>query len=275
MAPRASVGLVVAALACVLLLRAQPRTQAVVPMRVSAAHNSLSTFPAHALPPLPLRASAEAAAATVRSPFDLDSAEGIDGALRATGVDNTSREVILFTSDWTGIVPAVNLVQQLSAWSLDARMLLLADVERTCSRTARAWPLIRIACGWSRGIPGFRERYGSTYGSVVGLWTLWSAKWLVLARLVERRANVLMLDSDMMVSTNPYPLLDCWPLRRFALLVPPEGARVNVGWIYARGALSRTGGLPSVLWDMVRRLRLFLEQMLSPTQAPTPTLTEP
>ena len=186
-----------------------------------------------------------------------------------------SREVILFTSDWTGIVPAVNLVQQLSAWSLDARMLLLADVERTCSRTARAWPLIRIACGWSRGIPGFRERYGSTYGSVVGLWTLWSAKWLVLARLVERRANVLMLDSDMMVSTNPYPLLDCWPLRRFALLVPPEGARVNVGWIYARGALSRTGGLPSVLWDMVRRLRLFLEQMLSPTQAPTPTLTEP
>ena len=46
----------------------------------------------------------------------------------------------------------------------------------------------------------------------------------------------------------------------FSLLLPPEGARVNVGWLYARGARAK-GGLPSVLWDMVRRLRLFLQQV--------------
>ena len=45
------------------------------------------------------------------------------------------------------------------------------------------------------------------------------------------------------------------PLRRFALILPPEGARVNVGYVYARGAVATGGGLASLLWDVVRRLR--------------------
>jgi hypothetical protein len=171
-------------------------------------------------------------------------------------VATAEREMILYTSDWRGIAPAVNLMRQLASWSLDRRSLLLADEQRTCHRAVRVWSW--LACGWSRGIPGFAERYAST--GVVQLWTLWSAKWLVLARLVEMRVSVLMLDSDMVLTADPYPLLHSEALARFHLLIPPEGARVNVGWLYARGATA-TGGLHSLLWDMVRRLRLFISQI--------------
>ena len=184
--------------------------------------------------------------------FDLDSPAGVVSAV-ATVARNG--ELILYTSDWNGIGSAINLVRQLALWSLDERALLLADKRTTCTRAIAQWP--RIYCGWSGGIPGF-ERYASS--GDVELWGLWSAKWLVLARLVERGANVMMTDSDVLLLGDPYPLLQSDPLGRFALLLPPEGARVNVGWLYARGR-NASGGLPSLLWDMVRRLRLFLEQV--------------
>ena len=187
--------------------------------------------------------------------FDLDSLVGIADALAAVAEGD---ELILYTSDWNGIGWAVNLVQQLAALSLERRALLLADKQRTCVRALATWPW--LWCGWSRGIPGF-ERYASAGTAVTELWTLWSAKWLVLARLVEQRVNVLMTDADMLVLASPYALLRSAPLDRFALVVPPEGARVNVGWLYARGANASGGGLVSLLWDVVRRLRIFLQQV--------------
>ena len=122
-------------------------------------------------------------------------------------------------------------------------------------RAQAVWPWLE--CGYSAGIPGF-ERYAFT--GVVEMWSLWSAKWLVLARLVELQLNVMMMDSDMLMLSDPYTLLHSPPLSYFSLILPPEGARVNVGYVYARGAMATGGGLPSLLWDVVRRLRLFLEQ---------------
>ena len=195
--------------------------------------------------------------------FDLDLPNQLSAAVASV---SEGGEIIMLTSDWNGIGSAVNLVQQLRAWSLERRVLLLADRQETCARASATWAW--LACGWSRGIPGF-EHYATT--GVVDLWTLWSAKWLVLARLVEMRANVLMTDSDMLFMANPYPLLHSEPLSRFALLLPPEGARVNVGWLYARG-VGAHGGLPSVLWDMVRRLRLFLQQVVLRDRSGAPSV---
>jgi len=65
-----------------------------------------------------------------------------------------------------------------------------------------------LAAGWSRGLRGFGRYKGTGFSqSDVDLWALWSAKWLVLARLVELRASVLALDTDMLVLADPYPLL--------------------------------------------------------------------
>ena len=98
-------------------------------------------------------------------------------------------------------------------------------------RAQAVWPWLE--CGYSAGIPGF-ERYAFT--GVVEMWSLWSAKWLVLARLVELQLNVMMMDSDMLMLSDPYTLLHSPPLSYFSLILPPEGARVNVGYVYARAA---------------------------------------
>ena len=183
--------------------------------------------------------------------LNLDERAGVQAAAALA----INRELIVTTSDWNGIGSAINLAKQLERFSLNKRLLLVADKQRTCKRTHAVWPW--LACGYSAGIPGF-ERYAST--GVVEMWSLWSAKWLVLARLVELELNVMMMDSDMLVLSDPYGLLHSPPLDRFTLLLPPEGARVNVGYVYARGANAKGGGLASMLWDVVRRLRLFLEQ---------------
>ena len=150
--------------------------------------------------------------------------------MRAAAAVADDGELILTTSDWNGVRSAVNLERQLAVLSLDRRLLLLADQRRTCERASLTWPW--LACGFSAGIPGF-SRYAST--GVVEMWSLWSAKWLVLARLIEHRLNVLMIDSDMIIMASPYPVLHRPPLSRLALILPPEGNRVNVGFVYARG----------------------------------------
>ena len=44
-----------------------------------------------------------------------------------------------------------------------------------------------------------------------------------------------------------------------------QGNRVNLGFMYVRGAAAVPGGgVSSVLWDMVRRLRLFTEDEVEP-----------
>ena len=56
-------------------------------------------------------------------PLDLDTRRGLQAAA-AIAVEG---ELILTTSDWNGIGSAVNLAQQLAKFSLDRRLLLVAD----------------------------------------------------------------------------------------------------------------------------------------------------
>ena len=195
-------------------------------------------------------------------PYALDT---IPGLRRAATLAGTRRELILTTSDWNGVGSAVNLGRQLARFGLDRQLLLQADTESTCKRVAAVWPW--LACGYSHGIPGFSARYASLGMPLVNMWNLWSAKWLTLARLCELGLNVMMMDSDILVLADPYRLLHHPPLDKYALILPPEGERVNVGYIYARGSdgghvgsgRASRGGLHSLLWDVVRRLRLFIE----------------
>ncbi|KAL3914086.1 MAG: hypothetical protein SGPRY_007747, partial [Prymnesium sp.] len=74
------------------------------------------------------------------------------------------------------------------------------------------------------------------------------------------QVNVLALDTDMLVLSNPYPLLHSPPLLNYTLILPAESSRVNLGVMYVRGSLCEArGGTASVFWDVVRRLRLFVE----------------
>eukprot|EP00966_Prymnesium_polylepis_P215395 4988295-Prymnesium_polylepis.1 len=139
--------------------------------------------------------------------------------------------------------------------------LVLMGRRSDCERAQRGWPW--LPCGWSRGLVGFdRYQYGTSMTAAgVRLWALWSAKWLILARLIELKVNVLALDTDMLLLADPYPALRTEPVVNYTLIIPAEGTRVNLGVMYVRGAAcAPRGGTASVFWDVVRRLRLFVEQ---------------
>ena len=168
-------------------------------------------------------------------PFDLDRRRGLRAAVAARAHGG---ELVLFTSNAFGIPSAVNMALQLRRLSIEHH-LVLADARETCSTAQRTWAW--LGCGWSHGMRGFTKRYGESK-QVALLWELWSAKWLTVARLAELKVNVLALDTDMMLLDDPYPLLRSEPIRGFQLVLPPEGSRVNLGFLYVRGASMRARG---------------------------------
>ena len=185
-------------------------------------------------------------------PFDLDRRRGLRAAVAARAHGG---ELVLFTSNAFGIPSAVNMALQLRRLSIEHH-LVLADTRETCSLAQRTWAW--LGCGWSHGMRGFTKRYGES--KQVVLWELWSAKWLTVARLAELKVNVLALDTDMMLLDDPYPLLRSEAMRGFQLVLPPEGSRVNLGFLYVRGtSMDARGGVVSLLYDVVRRIRLFVE----------------
>jgi len=193
--------------------------------------------------------------ATSVGPFNLDRRRGLRAAVAARAVHG---ELVIFTSNVNGLSAAANMALQLQKLGLPQH-LVLADERQTCTAAHARWNW--LGCGWSGGLPGFEEKYAAGWGGETArLWSLWSAKWVLLARLVELRVNVLALDTDMMLIADPYPLLHTPPISHFKLVIVPEGSRVNLGFIYARGkSVQPAGGVMSVLWDVVRRLRLFTE----------------
>jgi hypothetical protein len=188
-------------------------------------------------------------------PFDLDSRSGLRAAVAARAVGG---EIVTFTSNVGGLAAAANMALQLRRHGILQHMVL-ADAASTCAAGLARWAW--LGCGWSSGLPGFEAAYAhGVGGETAHLWSLWSAKWLLVARLTELRVNVLALDTDMLLQADPYPLLRAPPISAFHMVIVPEGSRVNLGFIYVRGrACARAGGVASVLWDVVRRLRLFTE----------------
>lgn len=132
-------------------------------------------------PPLPA-SSAWTWSLTDVGPFDLDARDGLRAAVAARA---PRREVALFTSNAKGIPPAVNMAIQLRRYGVEHH-LVLAEQRQTCDNAQRVWAW--LGCGWSHGIgtvDAWTRRYGGSEQTV--LWTLWSAKWLVIARLAEVR----------------------------------------------------------------------------------------
>eukprot|EP00965_Chrysotila_dentata_P233487 6199609-Pleurochrysis_carterae.AAC.3 len=181
--------------------------------------------------------------------FELDSAAGLQAAVRACAVDS---ELVLLASNSGGLRMTANLALQLRSRRISNTLMLTPNTD-ICryAHSSYSW----LACGWSNGLRGF-ENYKAY--PAWRLWSLWSSKWLLIARLADARVNVLALDADMLIFTDPYPFLRTHPLSAFELIVPIESSRINLGFMYFRGA-SQRGGVSSVLWDVVRRIRLFIE----------------
>ena len=89
----------------------------------------------------------------------------------------------------------------------------------------------------------------------------WIQKFHYMRRLIERRINVLALDSDVVVTSDPYPHLR-GPFGRFAMVTAFDTkggfANINVGVVYTQNA--SVGGAVHALTT---------EPYMPPTPAPT------
>ena len=149
-------------------------------------------------------------------PFDLDARDGLRAAVAARA---PRREVALFTSNAKGIPPAVNMAIQLRRFGVEHH-LVLAERRQTCDDAQRVWGW--LGCGWSHGIgtlDAWTRRYGG--GEQTALWTLWSAKWLVIARLAEVRCAAALGWSSISLPRRLASQQQISPLLR---LLPPAAS---------------------------------------------------
>lgn len=117
--------------------------------------------------------------------FNLDVRSGIREAVSRI---KSGDELVLLTSDRKGIRAAVNMVLQLHRFDV-RHILILMGKRADCQFAQKRWSW--LSCGWSNGLAGFeRYQHGTTMTSEgVRLWALWSAKWLIMARLIELKAS--------------------------------------------------------------------------------------
>lgn len=94
------------------------------------------------------------------------------------------------------------------------------------------------------------------------IFTLWSERYYVLARIAERGFNVLLIDVDFVFHKDIYPILNQPPLNEAAAVVMLESP-LNGGVTYVRGSVIHKHG--GVLWmyrEVERRSTLIVEHAL-------------
>ena len=152
---------------------------------------------------------------------------------------------------------AMNMAAQLHAVGY-AHFVALGGFEVDCARMHARWEEMHAAVGTAppaplscviaslpaHGEPGHMDVHG-----------FWVGRYALLAAMVARRVNVMMLDLDFAIHRDVYADLHepCLPA---TLMVQAEGGGPNAGFIYAKGA-HPDGAVHWVLSQIKRRADLF------------------
>ena len=200
--------------------------------------------------------------AYTRGPYygDLEQAGEFDRCVRTV---SWRGELVLLHGDGNRLRMIINLIANLNELNID-HVLLLGFGASTCARLS---PRRRIGCAHSSFLwDGTAEGEAAELAARRAKWTLepkyvaWIQKFHYMRRLIERRINVLALDSDVVVTVNPYPHLH-GPFGRFALLTAFDTkggfANINVGVVYVQNA-SVGGPVHGLFVEFERRVVLAL-----------------
>ena len=173
------------------------------------------------------------------------------------------REIVLLHGDAHRLRMLVNLIAELNALGI-FHILLLGFNEATCQQLAVRH---RIGCAHSSYL--WDERAPGEAGELArhrARWTLapryvaWIQKFHYMRLLIERRVNVLALDSDVVVTSDPYPHLH-GPFGRFAMVTAFDTkggfANINVGIVYTHNA-SAGGPVHRLFVEFEHRVALGL-----------------
>ena len=204
---------------------------------------------------------------------DLEAAGELEKAIE---VVSRRGELVLLHGDHLRLRMLVNLIAELNSHAI-FHILLLGFSEDTCDRLrARK----RIGCAHSsflRAPPGRTARSrGASAELVEGArrWELapkyvaWIQKFRYIRLLLEARVNLLALDSDVLVATDPYPhLRGAFGGYTLVTMFDTKGgfANTNVGVMYIQNA-TIGGPVHGLFVEFERRVRLAL-RLPPPTDA--------
>ncbi|KAK3275440.1 hypothetical protein CYMTET_16434 [Cymbomonas tetramitiformis] len=187
----------------------------------------------------------------------------------------------------------VNLVRNLHSFGID-HYLMLASSEDLCNRLRATYDI--QGCAWSShlhahpGLPSWNLQPGDMF-------LLWAQQWHYVAKAIEHNVNVMRVDSDVVFTENPYPILKGPLFSRFNVLaqtdifkeriecgqrmsvVPPEetervkalvgdlnlcgkggGPLINVGLVYIQNA-KLGGAIHDVVTGTVAQIVSLLDSL--------------
>ena len=182
---------------------------------------------------------------------DVESERGLFERLAAARA-SSSRELILLTSDRKQLDLALNLIENLRELGL-RHYLLLAQDAAVCEALA---PRRVIACAWSSHLASAENTSAlRAAGTRDSMSRLWLQRQHYVGRLVGAAINTLLLDSDVVLSRDPYPYLKAPPFSRFHAIVLGDSTgaatplHINGGVWYVQNA-STTGPLRAFYADV-------------------------
>ena len=183
---------------------------------------------------------------------DVEGERGLFERLAAARA-SSSRELILLTSDRKQLDLALNLIENLRELGLRHYPLLAQDAT-VCEALATRRV---IACAWSSHLASAENisalRAAGTRDSMSRLWL---QRQHYVGRLVGAAINTLLLDSDVVLSRDPYPYLKAPPFSRFHAIVLGDstGAATRSTSTAASGTC-RTRRRPTLARLLCRRRR--------------------
>ena len=141
-----------------------------------------------------------------------------DGLRRAAEARcSPEKDLVLVTTDMSQLDIATNLLANLADVGVHHYLLLASDA-KTCRAVSD-----KLACVWSSLMSKFTKRLREAATNSVR--TLWLIRQIYIGRLARLGFNPMMLDADVILFTNPFPLLrKHLPGRDSGLLAPTEEA---------------------------------------------------
>ena len=178
-------------------------------------------------------------------------------ARTVAGRSYNGKELILLTTNTEGLPLVVNLIANLAQLG-HTHVLLLADNENTCNMLTSTSP---PACLYSSILRSEYPRGLRAYVSN-SVWILWLQRYLYFLRCMRLNLNPLLLDADIVLFHDPYPLLK-GPLANYTLFSLCDSsagyANVNGGVWYAHGA-KQDGPMIHLFSEFERRAREVLSK---------------
>ena len=179
----------------------------------------------------------------------VDVDQTVNGLRNAAGTRcSPERDIVVITTDWKQLDIAVNLVANLADVGVH-HYLVITNSEDLCRTISD-----KLACVWTSVMTQYKQKLREAGTNVVR--ALWLVRQIYLGRLIRMSFNPMLLDADVVLFRNPFPLIRAHLPGYQAIFLGDTSAgymSANGGTVYVRGA-ARDGPVVQIWRNFERRV---------------------